>query len=185
MSTVSAFQEALQVEDLSMMDELLQNMGEENPVQELDEMTVRKMILKRSFLLKEEERLKNLKKAVVEEWDHLIKKNSDAIKNLESLIEYYIKTHNYGRKLQYDVGTAYLTKRKPKLKVKSKMKLEQYLEAEGIKDQFLTSQVDHRKAANYILRKIEDDPDLIDQLPEEVFEYEPETKTLSIRMNKE
>lgn len=132
MESAALFKEAVLSEDLSLMDEMLENMKANGHVPvELDDFTIRKMVIKRDKLKQDIERFKNLKRAVLEEWDRQIKKREEDIKILEDLIYHYIKTKNGGQALKLDVGTISTRRVSHSVKVMDKEKVKAYFEGIG------------------------------------------------------
>jgi hypothetical protein len=87
-----------------------------------DEIKIRKMLLAKKYIEKEQERLVHLKAAIVEEWDVKIKAKAKEIEDITEFIGSFVKNHNGGKKLSLDVGTVSLRRSAPKVKLDAEKK---------------------------------------------------------------
>ncbi|WP_067923911.1 hypothetical protein [Alicyclobacillus shizuokensis] len=184
MAVAATFEEAILEEDLAGIEEMLEAY-EENGGQTfmLDELMVRKLIIKRKILREEVDRLKALRDAVKQEWDKKIQRVVEQIEDIDGLVKHYIMNVNGGKALKLDVATISPRKVNHNLVIKDPVAFEGFLAANGVRDQFLKEpQLDATKAKNYLLQKIEENPALKEHLPDCV-EYQETDKTISIRMN--
>jgi hypothetical protein len=169
MSTANTnFEMALLEEDLSMLDGIEAMLeavkeGGGNIGRELDELTIRKMVIKRKILLKEQERLKGLRDAVKSEWDRKIQKIDEDIKNMEAVIQKYVE--NLGDKLVMDVATISPRKISHKINIINEEDFKVYLEKRGLLENFLGERPFNVSAAkNYFLNELDKQ---IDQIHEQ------------------
>lgn len=82
-----------------------------------DEVKIRKMLLAKKYIEREQERLTLLKAAVVADWDERIRAKGKEIEGIADFIESYLKNQNNGKKLSLDVGTVTLRRSAPKVKL--------------------------------------------------------------------
>jgi phage host-nuclease inhibitor protein Gam len=210
------FEQALLEEDLSILEDmeaLLANVeeGGGKVAREMDELLVRKLIIKIKLLKEEQERLKRLRDAVKAEWDKKIQKVEQEIEQINGLVKHYLTHANKGKKLQLDVATVSLRPVKHSIKVVNKAALKEYLQQIGKMHQYLKEpEIDTTKVQNDAIAEMEtriqqavelaklSNPKItkeeLDQVIEEAkaqylselppfMEYKPEDKTISIRMN--
>jgi hypothetical protein len=82
-----------------------------------DEIKIRKMLLAKKYIEREQGRLAHLKAAIVADWDEKIMNKGKEIEGINDFIESYLKHHNNGKKISLDVGTATLRRSAPKVKL--------------------------------------------------------------------
>lgn len=87
-----------------------------------DEVKIRKMLLARKYIEREQDRLTHLKAAIMADWDEKIQAKQKEIQSINEFIEGYIKNQNGGKKLSLDVGTATLRRSAPKVKLNPEKK---------------------------------------------------------------
>jgi hypothetical protein len=142
----------LSIED--MMAEMLGNVeaggGYTGP--KFDEIKIRKMLLARNFLLKEEEKLKEMKAVVAADWDKRIKGKRNQVEVIDGLIDRYIREDNKGKTLSLDVATVSMKRKPHTVKVNDEMKFRLHLAEEGKLESFLKpATLDTTLAQNAIL----------------------------------
>lgn len=163
---VTALQEALEFEGKEaalsiqdMMSEMIQNVEEGGGYvrQELDEFTIRKMLLARDYIKKDIDKMTEMKKAIVKEWDERIKKKKEEIKDIEKIVDNYIRYQNKGRTLSLDVATASLRKNPHRVKVVDENKVKEYFDKQGVLDNFLKdAPLDKTKSQQYFMKKFDE-----------------------------
>jgi|SRR5699024_4256013 len=104
---------------------------------DLDEYTIRKMMLARNYIKKDVDKLKEMKKQVSMEWDRRINNKNEQIDSINNLINDYIQKENNGKALSFDVGTASLKRQNHKVKVKDKDVVIDYLKKNNALETFL------------------------------------------------
>jgi|SRR5579875_895156 len=182
------FELALLEEDLSMLDEmdaLLSNVEEatgSTGERIVDELLIRKMIIKKKFMEKEKERLKQLRDAVKAEWDKKIAKIDEEASKMDGIIQHFLEKN--GEKLQLDVATVSLRKVKHKVKVTNEEDLRSFLTDAGMIEQFLGDRPFNVTAArNYYITRLDDAIKQINDQAKEMMkakeeEYKEKTKGL-------
>jgi hypothetical protein len=144
--SVVTLQEALHVEAKEaimsleeMMKEMLGNVeeGGGNVPIELDDFTIRRMLLARDYLKKDIKKMDEMKKAIIADWDRRISKKKEQVEAIEGIVSKYIKEQNGGHPLQFDVATASMRKVPQKIEIKDEIKVRQYLQEEGKLESFL------------------------------------------------
>jgi hypothetical protein len=101
---------------------------------DLDQEFVRKLLLARLHLQKETDRYKEMKQAIIAEWDKRIHKKQKDIDSIDSLLDQYVARHG---KTVLDVGTISHTTHKARFVVKNEIALRTKLKELGKLDQFL------------------------------------------------
>jgi hypothetical protein len=191
--SLDILEQALLSEDVSVVDEILNIVQETKDnghyvPKEIDEMTIRKMLIKNKMIEKEIEKKKQYKQAIVDSWNQQIEKLEKEYENISDIILYYIQEKNNGKNLSFDVGTVSARKVSDGIEVEDKKTFEQFLLDNNLRNEFLKEpEVDFTKAKNQILKQIkQDNPFGITediQFPEGL-KYKTERKTLSIKFNK-
>lgn len=156
------FEQALLMEfDPSMFDEInalvegVKEAGGYVPRQ-VDEITIRKMIIAKKFKNQEIDRLKRLRDAVKAEWDKKIKAAEKEIEGMDSVIHNFIEKDNKGNKLILDVATVSLREVKHGIDVMDPEALKLYLSQRGVLHQFMMEpQLDTTAAKNYVIEEME------------------------------
>jgi hypothetical protein len=163
MSSVT-LQEALELEAKEvvmnleeMMQEMLGNVeangGYVRP--ELDDFTIRRMILARNYLLKDVDKMEEMKKAIVADWDRRINKKMEQVKTIENIVNHYIKEQRHGHPLQLDVATVSLRKVPQKIEIKDELKVRQYLKEKGKLESFLKpAELDKKLLKDYMMKQL-------------------------------
>lgn len=137
-----------------MMDMMLQNVQEAGEhVRDIDEITVRRMLLARHYILKDIDKMKDMKKAIVNDWDRRIKSKEEEVQKIESIVDYFIREKNGGKTLSLDIATSSLRRVNHKIKVTDEEKVEAYLKEKDILDHFLKKQIDKTKVQTYMLNQ--------------------------------
>ena len=192
---VNLLEQAFLCEDLSIVDELLQDetLHDEQKLQSewnLDELTIRKMLIKSKLLHLDLEKKKQMKQTIVSEWDRMIESVQKQISSIESLVQDYLRHDHQGKSLQLDVATVSLRNVKDNIQVKDKQLFENFLMRLEAKNEYLKQpEIDYTKAKNDYLSSLKEKyPDAIPQeqihlLDTYGLEYKPQHKTLSIRYN--
>jgi len=164
-------QEAVQSLE-EMMAEMLGNVekGGDYVRDELDEYTVRKMLLARNYTQKDIEKMQNLKSAIVMDWDRRINNKKKDITNIEDMVDGYVRKQNKGKTLALDVATASLKRYGHKVKVKDKADVRAYFEEKNMLDKFLKpAQLDETLAQNHFMNLFESK---VNKIVEDQVEYE-------------
>jgi hypothetical protein len=163
MSSVT-LQEALELEAKEvvmnledMMQEMLGN-AEANGEYirpELDDFTVRRMILARNYLLKDIDKMEEMKKAIIADWDRRIQKKKEQVTVIENIVNHYIKEQRHGHPLQLDVATVSLRKVPQKVEIKDELKVRQYLKEQGKLESFLKpAELDKKLLKDYMMNQL-------------------------------
>jgi hypothetical protein len=160
METATPFEMALFEEDLSMLDEmdaLLANVEQETGStgeRIVDELLIRKMIIKKKFMEKEKDRLKQLRDAIKAEWDRKIAKIDTDASKMDGIILHFLE--KTGDKLQLDVATVSLRKVKHKVQISNEEDLKELLINAGMLNQFLDEPKFNTTAArNYYIDQLD------------------------------
>ncbi|CDQ41907.1 hypothetical protein [Virgibacillus salexigens] len=161
----AALQEALNYEAKEavhsiqdMMEGMLQNVKDNDGYvrEELDEMTIRKMMLAKHYLKQDIEKMKEMKKAIVKEWDQRINKKNDDIAAIDSIIDNFVKHQNNGKKLSFDIGTASLRRNNHKVTMEDENKAKAYFQNNGVLQEVLKEpSIDVTRAQNYFMIQFE------------------------------
>jgi hypothetical protein len=141
---------------LENIGELIANVQEAggSVAKEIDELMIRKMVIRRKMLLKEQERLKMLRDAVKAEWDRKISKIDEDIENMEKIILQFVEEH--GDKLVLDVATVSSRKVAHKIKIVNEDDFKAQLKAAGLLEQFLGERpVNWTAAKSYYLEQLD------------------------------
>ncbi|QHW35759.1 hypothetical protein GZH47_33235 (plasmid) [Paenibacillus rhizovicinus] len=138
-------QEALLSEDVSMLDEMMEMLANVKAAgghvpQEVDEMTIRRMMIRMKINEREISKDKKMKSAIVETWDGRIKKKEEEVKTLRAFIERWIIETNKGKPLQLDVGTASTRKVPHAFEIKDPILFREWLKSIGKEATFLKPQ---------------------------------------------
>jgi len=83
----------------------------------LDELGVRRLLRRLAYLKREADTLQALKRAVVAKYDEATSKRTDESDEIRQLLQTHLERVDGGKVKVPDVGTAYLSKRQPKLNV--------------------------------------------------------------------
>ena len=124
----------------SIMAQMVSDFSETNEVKtETSLVQIRNMALAAKYSKEEVERLKEMKKAVSDQWDKKINAKSEQVEQINNFIQHWIETENKGKKLALDFATISVSVRKPKLEFnKDKLaEAKQFLEQQGILNGFL------------------------------------------------
>jgi hypothetical protein len=191
--SLEILEQALLSEDVSVVDEILNLIQETKDnghyvPKEIDEMTIRKMLIKNKMIEKEIEKKKEYKQAILDSWNKQIEKLEKEYQNISDIILYYLQEKNNGKSISFDVATVSARKVSDGIEVEDKKSFEQFLLDNELRNEFLKEpEVDFTKAKNQILNQIkQDNPFGITndvQLPQGL-KYKPERKSLSIKFNK-
>lgn len=163
MSSVT-LQEALELEAKEvvmnledMMQEMLGNVEDNGGYvrPELDDFTIRRMILARNYLLKDIDKMEEMKKAIMIDWDRRIQKKKEQVEVIENIVNHYIKEQRNGHPLQLDVATVSLRKIPQKVEIKDELKVRQYLKEQGKLESFLKpAELDKRLLKDYMMKQL-------------------------------
>lgn len=181
---------ALMQEDVTPINEMLElienaKAAGETIRQPLDQLTIRKMIIKMKMLQKEVEQQKAMQKAIFDAWQSKIDKITHQIDDLEEVVYAWLTEQNKGKTLSLDVANVSLRKVKSNVEVLDKKAFEQFMKDAGKYEDFLKSpELDVTKAKNdvlsYVESKIKTEPAVVDELPA-CLNYKPEHQTLVIK----
>lgn len=122
-----------------MMAAMLQNVedGGGHVRQEHDEYTIRKMLLARDYLQKDVDKMTEMKKAIIADWDRRISQKKEDIANIEGVVDSFVRHDNKEKALSLDVATASLRKVSAKIKVVDEKKVRKHLEETKTLDKYL------------------------------------------------
>lgn len=177
--------EAKDIDIQELMQDMLNNFQQEtnyepNP---FDEVKIRKLMLARKYILKDIQHIKQLRDAIIQEWNDRIERKEKEINDINNIIEYYIKHVNNGQKLSFDIGTATLRRNAPKAKVVDKIKAREYLQQIGELDKYLKAP----ELDTTLLQKtyINEFKSLVEQKASEKIEFEKEANGGKITKKRE
>ncbi|SFJ63750.1 hypothetical protein SAMN02799624_05299 [Paenibacillus sp. UNC496MF] len=179
------FELALSEEDLSMLDsldQLIANVQEAGGTvsRELDELTIRKMVIRRKFMLREQERLKMLRDAIKAEWDQKIKKIDDEIANMDKLMLQFVVEK--GDKLQLDVATVSQRKVGHKVTISNEDDFKAQLSAAGLLEQFLGDRpVNLAAAKSHYIAELDKEIDTIEESAKQMIKAKEEALKFAMK----
>ena len=94
-------EESKDIDVQDLMSQMLESFNQEKGYTPsvTDEVKIRKMLLARNYILKEKERMKDLKAAINLDWDERIGAKDKELESIDEFIESYLKNQNKGKKL--------------------------------------------------------------------------------------
>ncbi|GAK41949.1 hypothetical protein TCA2_4441 [Paenibacillus sp. TCA20] len=141
---------------MNAVDEMLEAAKENGGVtRELNDMDIRRMIIRRKYLLQEKEKTKQMADIVASEWKQRINRKDEQIEQINQTIESYVK--NRGESLALDVATVGTRTVKHKIEIADIDELTQMLEKQNMKEQFLKAPVlDETAIKNYFIKTLDE-----------------------------
>lgn len=107
---------------------------------EIDELTIRRMMIRIKMNEREIKKNKQLRDAIKETWDKRIKGKEEESEQLRKVIDRWIHEKNNSKPLQLDVGTAGVRKVPHNFNIKDQILFRTWLEARGKLNDFLLPQ---------------------------------------------
>lgn len=132
--------EAEHIDIESIMSQMISGFSETNDVKtETTPAQIRNMALASKYAKEEVDRLKEMKKAVSQQWDKKIEAKNEQVNQINDYIQHWIESENKGKKLTLDFATISVSTRKQKLEFNNdKIKeARQFLNQQGILNGFL------------------------------------------------
>jgi len=174
---------ALMNEDLDAIDELYQVITQAKEdglaIPQLDDLIVRKMLIKMKYNEKAIEQKKSYRDAIISEWNRQIEKLEIENETMNQTILDYVQTIKKGKPLQLDVANVSIRKTKSNVVVDNKKVFESYLIEHHLTQEFIKTEIDYTKAKNSFLANADKDPESI---PPGCI-YKPEGFSTTIKFN--
>lgn len=139
-------------EDMMLeLDEMLEAYKENGGVvREFNDLDIRRMVIRRKYLTQEKDNLKQMKDAVVDQWNQRIKSKESQIDQINDIIFNY--TIQRGGSLVLDVGTISTRTNKHKVEITDLESLASIIETREDKEQFMKAPAyDETAIKNYFV----------------------------------